>query len=160
MKLSTSNFWPALTYFELFTERDSPNLFLYKGKENKLTVEFTISGLRRRFLPIIHEDISYIAIFVTLLHQFGGKETNIVRRYAVEYNPEIEPIKDSYNTILDIPIDDDFGNLDFVTNFYKLEFCYTNKRDGELGFNYSLEEGKFFETKVPFVVLEKEKENG
>jgi hypothetical protein len=155
--MSSFDFKPAITSIQLFTEKDSPELQLKKGKENFLYISCTISGLTKRRVEIIHDYLDYVAVHFTLLHQFGGKETTIVRRYMLEYDPDVEVINNDVEHIeLKIPVDDDFSGIDFVSNFYFLEISFTHKHPGEMGISESIRVGKIFETKIPFTILAKE----
>lgn len=87
MIFSSSNF------YSLIYKKGSSELKLYKEITNSLHVSCTIGGLTQRTIPNIHEEIDYTAIYFTLYHQFGGKETTIVRRYMIEYDPKQEDIK-------------------------------------------------------------------
>ncbi len=156
--MSSTNLLPSISFLRLSTkEEDSPYLILYEGEENRLTVEFTICGLNERTIPQIHEQLDYIALHITLFHQFGGKETTTVRRFVIEYDPGREIFKDVQDMMLDIPVDDDFLDIDFISNYYFLQMSFTHKHLGEMGLDESVYVGKFFETKVPFKVFKKEK---
>lgn len=153
--MSSNNFFPAITSITLFTERDSSDLILYKGQDNILNVSCTIDGLTRRTLPYIHENLDYIAIWFTLYHQFGGKETTIVRRYFAEFDPKERNIDiDTDRIDLQIPVDDDFTDLDFISNYYYLQVSFTGKRPHEMGVSQSIHDNQIFNTKVPFVIKE------
>lgn len=153
--MSSNNFLPAITSINLFIERGSSDLILYKDQDNVLNVSCTIDGLTRRTLPHIHESLDYIAIWFTLYHQFGGKETTIVRRYFVEFDPEQGYIDIDIDRInLQIPIDDDFSDLDFISNYYYLQVSFTDKRPGEMGIAQSIETNQIFNTKIPFIIEE------
>jgi hypothetical protein len=155
--LSSFDFLPALTSIHIFTEKNSNQLILVPNTSNKLRISCTISGLNRRTVEIIHEKPDYLAIYFTLFHQFGGKETTIVRRYMLEYDPEQEDKYDDIEEIdIDIPIDDDFSEIDFVLNYYFLQISITHKHPGEMGISESIRVGKIFETKIPFIIQPKE----
>ncbi|MGK8427693.1 hypothetical protein OF864_22490 [Bacillus cereus] len=154
--MSSSDFFPAVTSIHLSTKKGSSELKLYKEITNSLHVSCTIGGLTQRTIPNIHEEIDYTAIYFTLYHQFGGKETTIVRRYMIEYDPKQEDIKfDDDHIEFEIPIDDDFSNLDFVTNYYFLQISFTNKQPGVMGLSQSIYNNEIFKSKIPFTVSEK-----
>ncbi|ASN71431.1 hypothetical protein [Bacillus toyonensis] len=153
--MSSNNFFPAITSINLFTQKDSSELILYKGQDNVLHVSCTIDGLTRRTLPYIHESLDYIAIWFTLYHQFGGRETTIVRRYFVEFDPKEWFIpKDIDRVVFEIPVDDDFSDLDFISNYYYLQISFTGKRPHEMGIEQSIHDNQIFNTKIPFVIKE------
>ncbi|MCU4843719.1 hypothetical protein OB992_07030 [Bacillus cereus] len=153
--MSSNNYFPAITSINLFTEKDSSDLILYKGQDNVLNVSCTIDGLTRRTLPYINESLDYIAIWFTLYHQFGGKETTIVRRFFVEFDPEEGSIDTDIDRVnLQIPIDDDFSDLDFIRNYYYLQVSFTGKRPDEIGISQSIQTNQIFNTKIPFIIEE------
>lgn len=153
--MSSYNFKPAITSINLFTKRDSSELILYKGQDNTLNVSCTIDGLTRRTIPYIHETLDYTALHITLYHQFSGKDTMIVRSYMVEYDPQQRNIESDIDRIeLEIPIDDDFTEVDFVNNYYYLQISFTHKHPGEMGILHSIDINKIFETKIPFTIEE------
>ncbi|MDR4983593.1 hypothetical protein RGU74_07725 [Bacillus cereus] len=152
--MSSNNFFPAVTSIHLHTQKDSQELILYKDQNNTLNISCTIGGLTRRTLPYIHESLDYVAIWFTLYHQFGGKETTIVRRYVVEYDPNQGDINEDTEQIkFEIPIDDDFSNLDFISNYYYLQIGFTNKKTDQMGVTESIISNTIFKTKIPFNVL-------
>ncbi|MFJ8529988.1 hypothetical protein [Bacillus sp. NPDC094106] len=158
--MSSNNFFPSLTSIKFQSNKDSQlaNLTLYKGINNTLNVSCTIGGLSRtqRTLPYIHETLDYVAVWITLYHQFGGKETTIVRRYVREYDPQEQQDKEYDHEYLEvnIPIDDDFSGVDFINNYYYLQVSFTHKRQGEMGVTTSINNNKVFETKIPFIIKE------
>ena len=153
--MSSNNFFPAITSINLFTQRGSSELILYKGQNNILNVSCTIDGLTRRTLPYIHERLDYIAIWFTLYHQFGGRDTTIVRRYLVEYDPKQKYIDEDIDHInLQIPVDDDFSDLDFISNYYYLQVSFTSKHPDEMGISHSIQANQIFNTKIPFIYNE------
>ncbi|TEA54627.1 hypothetical protein EZE46_05740 [Bacillus sp. BH2] len=153
--MSSYNFKPAITSINLFTKRDSSELILYKGQDNTLNVSCTIDGLTRRTIPYIHETLDYTALHITLYHQFGGRDTIIVRSYMVEYDPQQRNIESDTDRIeLEIPIDDDFTEIDFVSNYYYLQISFTHKHPDEMGISESIRTNPIFNTKIPFVIKE------
>jgi hypothetical protein len=154
--MSSFDFNPAVTSISMYTTKDSPTLFLYKEKENYLYISCTIGGLSQRVYDFFSETTEYVAICFTLFHQFDALDTTIVRRYVVEYEPESNIIEDIDQIELKIPVDDDFSRIDFVSNYYFLQFSFTNKHPGEMGISESINVGKFFETKIPFILSNKE----
>jgi hypothetical protein len=154
--MSSFDFNPALTNITMYTTKDSPTLFLFREKENNLFISCTIGGLSQRVDDFFSEIPEYVAICFTLFHQFDALVTTIVRRYMVEYEPESNIIEDFDQIELKIPIDDDFSKIDFVSNYYFLQVSFTNKHPGEMGISESIHVGKFFETKIPFILSNKE----
>ncbi|MCI4252498.1 hypothetical protein MRP26_26635 [Bacillus sp. CCB-MMP212] len=153
--MSSYNFKPAITSINLFTEKDSSELVLYKEKNNTLNISCTIDGLTRRTIPYIHETLDYTALYITLYHQFGGEDTIIVRSYMVEYDSEQRTIESDIDRIeLEIPIDDDFTEIDFVSNYYYLQISFTYKKPDEMGITESIRTNPIFNTKIPFVIKE------
>ncbi|WP_242221538.1 hypothetical protein [Bacillus cereus group sp. BfR-BA-01380] len=151
--MTSSNFSPSITSIHLHTKKDSSELILYKGKNNALSVSCTIRGLMQRTLPYIHETPDYVAIWFTLYHQFGEKGSTIVRRHIVEYDPEQGYTSEDIDHIeFQIPIDDDFSSIDFITNYYYLHISCTGKHHDEMGISASVDNNEIFKTKIPFIV--------
>ncbi|MGE6551316.1 hypothetical protein ACQKFK_20575 [Bacillus mycoides] len=151
--MSSNNFLPAVTSIKLYTQKDSPNLALYKGQNNILHISCKVDGIIQRSIPFIHETIDYTALYFTLYHQFGGRDTTIVRRYLVEYAPQnIQNKSDTDYIELQIPIDDDFSEIDFVSNYYFLQINFTYKHPSEMGIIASLYANQIFNTKIPFII--------
>ncbi|MGH0787833.1 hypothetical protein ACQVTU_08695 [Bacillus cereus] len=154
--MSSNNFFPSLTSIHLQTESKSPELVLYTdGRINILHISCSIGGLLQRTIPSLHETLDYVAVYFTLYHQFGGRETTIVRRYMLEFDPqEIDMKSNTEHAELEIPIDDDFSKVDFVDNYYYLQVSFTHKHPGEMGVSESMNRNKIFETKIPFIIEE------
>lgn len=153
--MSSNNFFPSLTSIRLQTNPASPELVLYTdGRVNILNISCSIGGLLQRTIPSLHETLDYVAVYFTLYHQFGGRDTAIVRRYFLEFNPqEIDMESDTEHAELEIPIDDDFSEINFVDNYYYLQVSFTHKHPGEMGLSTSIANNKIFNTKIPFIVL-------
>ncbi len=151
--MSSNDFSPAITSLDMSTSMTTQELVLFLEEENILYVACCLGGLSRRTLPIVHEVPDYLGVYLTLFHQFGGKETTVVRRYLVEYPPDT--IDDTDLIELEIPIDDDFRGIDFVSNFYFLHVSFTGKQPGEMGISESIYYGRVLETKIPFILKDK-----
>ncbi|MES9665777.1 hypothetical protein [Bacillus nitratireducens] len=83
------------------------------------------------------------------------KETTIVRRYFVKFDPEEGSIATDIDRIhLQIAIDDDFSDLDFIRNYYYLQVSFTGKRPDEMGLSQSIQTNQIFNTKIPFIIEE------
>ncbi|HFR4148744.1 TPA: hypothetical protein ACHVJ6_002566 [Bacillus cereus] len=154
--MSSNNFFPSLNSIRLQTEPESPELVLYTdGRTNILHISCSIGGLLQRTMPPLHETLDYVAVYFTLYHQFGGRETTIVRRYLLEFDPQEMDMKTNTEHVeLEIPIDDDFSKVDFVDNYYYLQVSFTHKHSGEMGVSESINRNKIFETKIPFIIEE------
>ncbi|OJE45022.1 hypothetical protein BAQ49_07650 [Bacillus proteolyticus] len=154
--MSSNNFFPSLTSIQLQTDPGSPELVLYTdGRVNILHISCSIGGLLQRTIPLIHETLDYVAVYFTLYHQFGGRETTIVRRYLFEFDPQkIDMKSNTDHAELEIPIDDDFSGINFVDNYYYLQVSFTHKQPDEMGVSESIQTNKIFETKIPFMIEE------
>lgn len=154
--MSSNNFFPSLTSVRLQTHPESSKLILYTdGRVNILNISCRIGGLLQRTIPSLHETLDYVAVYFTLYHQFGGRDTTIVRRFLFEFDPQKNnTVSNSEEAELEIPIDDDFSGINFVDNYYYLQISFTHKRPDEIGISESIRTNKIFETKIPFMIEE------
>jgi|SRR5690625_1039575 len=150
--MSTVNLSPGIHNVRIYApnkEDDNFEISLNKKQNNKIHVEFYLTGLSKLKDPI-DDNLNPFYLYVLLSFHNGGKDINFISSADIYCDEKILKQNNAlFTTIVDVPGDLVYDEEDFLWNYYCLDIVYspTSAEDGSDLYNL-LRSEKLFSSKL------------